>query len=99
MNPLMHILGACSVSENKLTIVMWLCCSRKDKGQAVGDLSPLELLWAVSHSNGMGLGEMLYGSVHMAVVLFDGGHVSVDRTRLLWLTTVLQPLQRLLTLA
>lgn len=57
MNPLMHILGACSVSENKLTIVMWLCCSRKDKGQAVGDLSPLELLWAVSHSNGMGLAE------------------------------------------
>lgn len=45
------------VSENKLTIVMGLCCSRKDEGQAVGDLSPLQLLWVVTHSNGMSLEE------------------------------------------
>lgn len=45
------------------------------------------------------LGEMLYGSVHMTLVLFNGGHVPIDGACLLWLTTVLQQLQRLLALA
>ena len=44
-------------SGNKLTIVIGLCCSREDEGKAVGDLSPLQLLWAVTHSNGMSLAE------------------------------------------
>lgn len=41
----------------KLTIMMGLRCSRKEESQAVGDLSPLQLLWDVTHSNSMSLAE------------------------------------------
>lgn len=44
------------------------------------------------------LGEMLYGSVQVTFVMFNGSHLPVDRGHLLWLTTVFQQLQRLLTL-
>lgn len=42
---------------------------------------------------------MLYDLVQMTYVLFDSGHVPIDRGCLVWLTTVHQQLQRLLTLA
>lgn len=41
----------------KLTIMMGLHCSRKEESKPVGDLSPLQLLWDVTHSNGMSLAE------------------------------------------
>lgn len=41
----------------KLTIVAGLCCRGKQKSQAVGDLSSLQLLWAVTHRSGMCLAE------------------------------------------
>lgn len=44
------------------------------------------------------LGEMLYGSVQVTSVMFNGSHIPVDTGHLLWLTTVFQQLQRLLTL-
>lgn len=44
------------------------------------------------------LGQMLHRSVQITFVPFNGGHVPVDRAGLLWLFTVLQKLQRLLTL-
>lgn len=45
------------------------------------------------------LGEVLYGAVRMASVVFNGRHVSVDRARVLRLATVWQQPQGLLTLA
>ena len=53
----MEMFKAKPLSVNRLTIVMRLCCSRQNKGQAVGDLGPFKPLCSVTHSNGMSLAE------------------------------------------
>lgn len=55
--PVVRIAQARPMSGNQLTIMVRLCCSRKDEGKVVGDLSPHRLLRAMIHSNGMSLAE------------------------------------------
>lgn len=54
---LLRGVGGLACIWKKLTMMMGLRCSRKEESQAVGDLSPLQLLWDVTHSNGMSLAE------------------------------------------